>query len=86
MAFFASRCVDCKNPGKKKIDLMLKDEDGNDFSLQEYECEDLSCEINLRRLNGKKEVSRIKAQKEGIDNEENHHNRPRTGKRRPHHW
>ena len=86
MAFYASRRVDCSSPRKKCVEQNLKDEAGNPFSLQMYECGEFSCEINQKRQHGEKELRRFMAQEDGaMQNEESNYSRTRTGKRRTHH-
>ncbi len=83
MAHYATKCIQCTDTQKKCIRTRLKDEDGNVFYEQMYECENGSCKVNKGISTIQREIHMAEKKREGVKRyEENHYNRKRIGKRR----
>ena len=82
MAFYCTRCQDCQSPKKKCVKKTLKDTDGKKFTVQMYECDDLSCELNRKRVRSQRELKHDKGHEKGsegvLKDEKNNHNRSRA--------
>ena len=84
MAHYASKCVQCTDSQKKCVRTRLKDENGNAFYEQMYECGNFHCKVNrgISHIQRDIEIADKKKKKGAKNHEENHYDRKRTGKRR----
>lgn len=61
MAYISRECVDCTEPTKRRAGKYSgRDEKGKRFFGQMYECDNLHCEINRKRM---KTIRQVNSQK-----------------------
>lgn len=64
MAYISQKCVTCKDRTKRCAGTYSgKDEDGVQFSGQMYLCSNQSCEINIERMRGQKQLRAMASEK-----------------------
>lgn len=64
MAYFSLQCIGCKDRTKRCAgEYRGVERKGKQFSGQMYQCDNKTCNINIERMRGKKQLRMLEAKK-----------------------